>query len=106
MEISAATPNDRGDRSRNARSFLESATRNNREGFRTRLTLVPRFEFGNPLRDHLPNLFERDRTTLIRSLDRTINCRESFRVYLSFSGRGNVPMEIFHVHSLAAMLDH
>ena len=68
---------------------------------RNLLALVPRFELGNPLGDHLPHFIERHGTALIGGFDAAIDRGQGFRIYLDFLGYWNLELQVNHTPTVA-----
>ena len=61
-----------------------------------KLLALPGSELRNPSRNHLPNLFERYSSPLLRSFDSLLNGSDSFRVNFDFFRLRDFQLQIHH----------
>jgi hypothetical protein len=63
---------------------------------KVRLTRRLRFELGNPLRNHPPGLFERNRAARVGILDATVNRRQRLGVHRDLVGYRHLELQVHH----------
>jgi hypothetical protein len=72
---------------------------------RNRLTPGLRFEFGNPLWNHLPRFLKRHRAPLVCGFDALIDRGERCGLNHDFVGRGNLELEVFSTLASVAVVN-